>query len=139
MTYANLKSKLNTLCTTAGITEFLFGYIDEFDEQNRAGTYPAMVVIPPNVPLKTRSKDERVVATVEIYILNSYTREGTTSRESAWDTCDTKMLLFIAALQSGTDFSLRNAGAVPREVFPFGLSTDSVVGVKYTLELDIFC
>ena len=109
MTLTSLKNKLETASTTAGITEFLFGYLDEFDEQNRAGVYPAMVVIPPNYPLKTRTKDEQVQASIEIYVMNSYSREGASTRESAWDICDTKMLLFIEAIQLSSDFNIKNA------------------------------
>jgi len=139
MTYATLKTKLTTAATAAGVTEFIFGYLDEFDEQNRAGTYPAIVVIPFGIPFKTRAKDEVVSATVEVYIMNSYSREGTTTREAAWDTCDTKMALFVAALQNDTAFAVTNPNAIPTQVFPFGLSTDSVIAIRYTIELNIWC
>jgi hypothetical protein len=139
MTYTTLKNKLQAAANIAGVSEFLFGYFDEFDEQNRAGTYPAIAVIPFGLPIRTRTKDEKVQSTVELYIMNSYTREGTTTREAAWDVCDTKFNLFIEAIQEDDNFNVLNAAAVPTQVFPFGLSTDSVIAIKYTIELQIWC
>ena len=139
MTHSNLKTKLKSLCTSAGIAKFHYGYLDDFDPDNREGTYPAMVITPVSRPLKTRSGDDRVSATMEVYVMTNWKREDTGTRETAWDLCDSKMLLFIAALQAGSDFSLTLPSAIPTELFPFGLSTDSVVAVKYTLDIVINC
>lgn len=138
MTHANLKSKLNAHATTAGITLFHYGYLDEFDSDNREGVYPAMVIIPINRPLK-RSVDEQVQAEVEVYIMASYTREGATSRETAWDSCDTKMISFVTAVNGSSDFTIIDSNSIKSELYPFGLSTDSVVAVKYTFNMNIHC
>lgn len=140
MNYTTLKTTLNTYATTAGISEFYYGYLDEFDPQNRAGTYPAMVVVPINRPLKTRSKGaDFVTAEIEIYIMNSYKPEDTSARVAVWDGIDLKMVAFIQAMTSGTVFSVLNPDSIPVEVYPFGYSTDSVVAIKYTLNVQIFC
>ena len=139
MTHANLKSKLNTLATTGGFSKFHYGWLDEFDCDNREGTYPALIVIPINRPLKTRTGDYSVKLDVEMYALNNWKREDTGSRETAYDTCDTKFLAFLTALASSSEFSLLNPSAVPIELYPFGLSTDSIIAIKYTVSLEIIC
>lgn len=139
MTHANIKSKLATLATTAGLSFFHYGYLDEFDADNRDGVYPSLIVIPVNRPLKTRTKDEFVLVEMEFFILNNWLRENATSREAVWDSCDTKALAFLQALDAGEDFQTLTPASIASEVFSHGLSTDNVIGVKYTATIKIFC
>ena len=139
MTYRNLETKLNTHATTAGISTYIYGYLDEVAADTREGVYPCMVINPISRPLKTRTKDDWVLADVDVYIMNSWKREDTTTRTQVWDGIDTKMLAFVAAVNASNDFTVLNVGAVDSEVYPFGLNVDSVVAIKYTLKLKIWC
>ena len=139
MNLANFKSKFSALATTGGFTKFHFGWLDEFDRDNREGTYPALIVIPPDLPLKTRTRDEKVTIELEVYALNTLIEEYATTREAVWDGLNTKMVTLVQAIGTGTDFNVTNQASIPTELFPFGLSTDSVVGIKYQLNLEVFC
>ena len=139
MNYRSLETKLNTHATTAGISKYLFGYLPNADADNRAGTYPFMIVIPVYKPLKVESSQEYVDVKLEVYILDNWKREDTATRTQTWDLIDAKMLAFVTAVNASSDLEVRTTPVVDGEIFPFGLSTDSVIAIRYDLNLRVWC
>jgi hypothetical protein len=140
MTYATLKTNLTTYATTSGISNFYFGYLDDFDKGNRSGTYPAMIIVPEYKPLKLDSAQTNIPIKLEVFVLYKYAID-TDVLVNIFDLIDAKMLLFINAMSATTtSYKLMTSKIIPDgELFRYGFNIDNVVAIKYELDLEIYC
>ena len=140
MTYTDLKSKLSTHATTAGVSTYLFGYIEELNtqiEKVKADLYPVLLVIPPKWVYNDRADYFKTELT--FYIVNDYTKalRAEATQEGTWDYIGTIAEAFITAVN--TDASLQVISVCNSEPYPEGITVNDDLGAQFTLTLKIIC
>lgn len=135
MTYATLKSNLTTAATAAGVTNFVFGYYDEL-QKKQTEIFPAILITPPVLPLKTRqTSDKTVVIELEMWLYDRWTYESTSTRESVWDAINTKAITFFQSLQSNSTLWLLSSDEIDAEPIDMGTLVSGVICCKYKFKV----
>jgi hypothetical protein len=135
MTYTSLKTQLTTAAAAASITNFIFGYYDELHVV-RPPAYPAMLVLPPNIPVNTRSgNDNQVETELEMWIFDAWSRESATARNTVWDGINTKAIQVFQSLQANATVYLLTKDAILGEPVDLGELTDNVIAMKYKFKV----
>jgi hypothetical protein len=138
ITVAQLKSKLDTHAATAGITLFVFGYLEDVNkgasDRDMDNKYPLMLFVPDDWEITDLSKQ---TIPIKFYVFK-YFADGSV-RETLWDNCITIVKAFKVAINSDVSLQIKDRDIISKLIPEGAIGIDNSPCVMCDCNLEINC
>lgn len=138
-TINNLRTKLTTHASTAGASQFLWGWLDEINAYltDKTTKYPCIIVQPEDWDLNPRGYESFPID-LHFQVLKQWQIDSSTTRSAIFDNIVTIAKAFITAINTDANLEV-DVSEIPIKLYDLGTVVENALMIDINIKMEVWC